>query len=472
MSRAFFRHDLWPVQQQILRSVGTNAWTSVKACHASGKTFTAADAVLWWITHHRDGIAVTTAPTWMQVEKLLWGEIRNTVAACKHRLAFPQPSRTELSIGPNRYAVGISTNDSVRFQGWHGTIPIVLDEAPGVLPDIYESIEGIRAGGKVRVLELGNPVIASGHFYDSFTSKRKNRNLFTISAFDTPNLQGLSLTYPGLDGEPVTVGSGRDLLSIPDDELDRNQRSYLTSRRWVKEKFEEWGVDSPLFQARVLGNFPSQSEDALISLVWLEQARNRNVDEIPSGDIFYGIDVAGPGEDETVLCRRVGNAITKLKAFSSADPRGPVLAELREDLAARRLKPGSVRVDSIGVGYHFGLHLKDNGVPVRMLNVAEQPSPLRDEHFVPYTDKYANLKAQLYWGLRLRLQRGDLAGLTDDRTIAQLTSIRYAHNSRGRVQIESKEDARKRGVKSPDRAEAVMLCFTDIPAVEPNLRQL
>ena len=472
MSRAIFRHDLWPVQQQILRSVAANRWTSVKACHASGKTFTAADAVLWWITRHRDGIAVTTAPTWMQVEKLLWGEIRNTVATCKRRLKYPPPSKTELSIGPNRYAVGISTNDSVRFQGWHGTILLVLDEAPGVLPDIYESIEGIRAGGNVRILELGNPVIASGHFYDSFTSKRKNRNLFTISAFDTPNLQGLSLTYPGADGRPVTAGSGRDLLSLPDDELDLNQRSYLTSRRWVKEKYEEWGVDSPLFQSRVLGNFPQQSEDALISLAWVEQARNRGVPETPSGDILYGIDVAGPGEDETVICRRVGDVITKLKAFSMSDPRGAVLAELREDLAARRLKPSSVRVDSIGLGYNFALHLKDNGVPVRMINVGEQPSPRSDEHFVPYADKFSNLKAQLYWGLRLRLQQGEIAGLTDDRTIAQLTSIRYSHNSRGRVQIETKEDARKRGVKSPDRAEAVMLCFADLPVLEPNIRRL
>ena len=472
MSRATFRHDPWPIQQRILQSVAKNRWTSVKACHASGKTFTAADAVLWWITRHRDGIAVTTAPTWMQVEKLLWGEIRNTVANCKDRLLYPEPNKTELSIGPNRYALGISTNDSVRFQGWHGTILIVLDEAPGVLPGIYEAIEGIRAGGNVHVLELGNPVIASGHFHDSFTSHRSNRSLFTISAFDTPNLQGVSLTYAGPDGNPVTVGSGRDLLGLSEEELEHNQRPYLTSRRWVKEKFTEWGVASPLFQARVLGNFPLQSEDALISLAWLESARNREPHSKIEGDVYYGIDVAGPGEDETVVCRRVGDVITRIKGFSMSDPRGAVLAELREDMAAGRLKPGSVSVDSIGMGYNFALHLRDHGVPVQMVNVGEAPSAMKDEHMVPYADKYANLKAQLYWGLRLRLQSGELAGLHDDRTIAQLTSVRYAHNSRGRVQIESKEDARKRGVKSPDRAEAVMLCFANIPVREPRIRLL
>lgn len=47
----------------------------MKACHASGKTFVAAVAVLWWITRFRDGIVVTTAPTWTHVQRVLWGEM-------------------------------------------------------------------------------------------------------------------------------------------------------------------------------------------------------------------------------------------------------------------------------------------------------------------------------------------------------------------------------------------------------------
>jgi len=59
-------------------------------------------------------------------------------------------------------AIGLSSNEGVRFQGWHGKILVVIDEAPGVRPDIYEAIEGIRAGGDVRILALGNPTLASG----------------------------------------------------------------------------------------------------------------------------------------------------------------------------------------------------------------------------------------------------------------------------------------------------------------------
>src|SRR5262250_1015101 len=64
--------DLWPMQQSILRAVGSRSRTAVKACHASGKTMTGALAVLWWLARYEDGIVVTTAPTWEQVRDLMW----------------------------------------------------------------------------------------------------------------------------------------------------------------------------------------------------------------------------------------------------------------------------------------------------------------------------------------------------------------------------------------------------------------
>jgi phage terminase large subunit len=126
-----------------------------------------------------------------------------------------------------------------------------------VKADIWEAIEGIRAGGDVRVLALGNPTIASGPFHDAFTSHRDGWCLFTIGALNTPNLDGLGLN---------------ELLALPDSALDECARPYLVTRRWVREKYTEWGPDHPLWEARVLGQFPTQAEDALISLAWLEDA--------------------------------------------------------------------------------------------------------------------------------------------------------------------------------------------------------
>src|SRR5882672_8153224 len=330
-------HPLWSKQVEILQSVARFPRTAVKACHASGKTFTAAAVVLWWITRHQKAVAVTTAPTWTQVERVLWGEIRNLVYGAK--IEYPKPAATSLELGPGRYAMGLSTNEGVRFQGFHGKVLIVLDEAPGILPEIYEAIEGIRAGGDVRVLALGNPILASGPFYDAFSAKREGWSLLTISAFDTPNLAGLTLER---------------LLEMRDSELDDNPFPYLTTRRWVKEKYQEWGPGHPLWESRVLGNFPQQSEDALLSLTWLEAAKNR---ETADGPVNAGVDVAGPGEDETVLCVRRGPKIVLLQAWSRPDARGEVLAALFPWKAELK----KVNVDSIGIGYHLTTHLRDHG---------------------------------------------------------------------------------------------------------------
>ncbi len=438
-SRLAFGHDHWGVQAEILQSVARNRRTAVKACHSSGKTFCAADAVLWWITANPDGIAVTTAPTWTQVEKLLWGEIRKSVSVS--RIPYPAPLKTQLDLGPNRYAIGLSTNEGVRFQGFHGKILIVIDEAPGVRPEIYEAIEGIRAGGDVRILALGNPTIASGPFYDAFTANREGWSLFTISAFNTPNLAGLDLEA---------------LLALSEDELDRNVRPYLTTRRWVKEKHREWGPGHPLWESRVLGNFPKQSQDALISLTWLEDAQRRELrtdqDQLP---FTAGIDVAGPGEDETVLVIRQGRNVVEMIAFPQQDPRGELVAALLPYQGRLEL----VNVDSAGIGWYLAQHLAEF-FPVQPVNVGTAPSD---------SERYVNLKAEVYWGLRMRFEAGDVAGIQDEKTIAQLSSLRYQHNARGQVVIESKEEARKRGVKSPDRAEAVMLAFAQIQREEEGI---
>jgi ribosomal protein S27AE len=428
-TRAILKHDIWSKQGEILDSIAKCPRTAVKACHASGKTFIAAAAVLWWITRHLDAVAVTTAPTWTQVERLLWGEIHTMVSRSK--IAYPTPAATKLQLSPSRYAIGLSTNEGVRFQGFHGDVLVILDEAPGVLPEIYEAIEGIRAGGNVRLLALGNPIISSGPFYDAFTANREGWNLITISSFDTPNLEGVTLER---------------LLEMSEEELDNNPRPYLTTRRWVREKYSEWGPGHPLWESRVLGNFPQQSEDALLSLTCLEQAKLRTEGD---GEIVAGLDVAGPGEDETVLCVRQGPRIILLRSWAHPDARGDVLAVLLPFKS--RLK--SVNVDTVGIGYLMAQHLKDDSLPVTEVNVG---NAARDK------EKYSNRKAEVYWQFRLRAMSGELAGLTDEKTIAQLAGIRYSHNSRGQIVIESKEDARKRGVKSPDRAEAVILAFADM----------
>lgn len=411
--------------------------TAVKACHASGKTFTAAELVLWWV-FAQGGIAITTAPGWNQVEKLMWTEVHKAY----HGSRFPLGGRlldTELKVRPGVYALGLSTDEGVRFQGFHGKVLVVVDEATGTRPDIWEAIEGIRAGGDVRVLMLGNPTLASGPFYDAFAGQRALWQTFTIDAFATPNLAGLPL-----DELRTIPASGAD-----DPRLAVAPRPYLVTRRWVWEKWHAWGESSPLWQSRVRGRFPSQSEDALIALGWLESAAV-GPGEPPTEEPVAGIDVAGPGEDETVLAARSGGALVGLEWWARPDPRGEVLAALRR-LGVRR-----ANVDATGIGYYLARHLEDEGIEVTDVNVGAAPNDRA---------KFANLKAELYWGLREWFEEGGISGLTDDLAVSQLAGVRYRHDARGRVAIESKDEARRRGVKSPDRAEAIMLAFAELPPV-------
>ncbi len=435
------QHDHWDMPKEIIRSVFTpNSRTAVKACHASSKTFTAADCVL--IALILRGDVLTTAPTWEQVQTVLWGQVHRALEdSVFPAREFGQVNQTEIVMPSGERALGLSTNEYTRFQGWHARpesfLLVIVDEATGVRPDIYQAIEGISSGGDVRILLLGNPTEPSGPFYDVFANESPIWKRYTIDAFTTPNLRGLSLD---------------DLLTLSDEELDVNERNYLVTRRWVRDRYVEWGVDHPEWQSRVRGEFPQNADVSLIWRSWIDRANVEAHYAPDAGPLVAGVDVAGPGEDETVCCVRQGPNLLDVLATSAPDARGDVLAFLRPFLHTG-LK--QVSVDTAGIGHYFAEHLREHldGVTVNAINVGKSTSTVQAK------EDYPNLKAELYWSLRERFQGGEIAGITDAKMRDQLAGIRYKHDSRGRVVIESKDDALKRGVKSPDKAEALMLCF-------------
>ncbi len=423
-----------------MNAVTRHRRVAVKACHASSKTWTAARLALWWALTKPDGIVVTTASSWVQVERLLWAEIHEALGLS--RVGFPGANKTELTFGPKNFIIGLSTNLGERFRGFpRANLLIIMDEATGIRGEIWEELPGIMAGGNVHVLALGNPTVPGGPFHDAFTVERELWKTFTISAFTTPNFRELTR-------RPGTVETYLKRLDrLDEDELLDNERPYLISKDWVQERAETWGVDNPRFQSRALGEFPEQAEDALISLAWLENAKHRE----PEPDnkkrlVRVGIDVAGPGEDETVVYVVQGNNVIALGAFNDRDARGPVLRFLQP--WGRRIEVANY--DSIGMGHYFGPHLKDHGIKTVGVDVSMPPRDRRT---------FANLKAELCWALRERFQAGEVAGLTDERTIAQSSTILWKETPGGKIIIESKADARSRGIKSPDRFEALMLAF-------------
>jgi phage terminase large subunit len=449
--------QLWEREAEILQSIKSHRRTAVKAAHSVGKTFTLAIAALWWLARYREGIVLTTSPTERQVRTVLWSEIHRVVEAA--RVPYPKLKTTEFEFRDKKnFAIGFSTNQTENFQGYHGKyVLIIADEAPGIESGIWDAVAGTMAGGKVHVVMAGNPTTPSGAFYDAFTRERALWNCFSIDAFDSPNLKGLSLEQL-LRLDPAEGGP-----------LDRNPFPFLTKKRWVFDQYRIWWhgneSSSPNWLSRVLARFPDQAQNALIRLSWLERAKRRA--EKPVGNAgrarpVAGVDVGG-GEAETVVyvCERKRDLcrVVAMEAWRAEDTRGRVVEFLNrfgEQLAV-------VRVDSIGIGHNFALHLKDQGFRVDPVNVSIPCESQPHRGVNDPAQRFANLKARYYQELADAFERNQVDGLTDEETMGQLSGILYEIDSQGRMKIESKEKARERGAPSPDRAEALMLALCKPP---------
>lgn len=406
--------DLWTRQQEIAQALASERRVAVRSCHNSGKTFVAAALTHWWVRAFSPSLVITTAPTDRQVRKQLWGEIGSLQR--KARLGGDLLSM-ELKVSPDQRAFGFTTNEADKFQGWHDpNILFIVDEASGVEPAIYEAIEGCLTSHNARLLLIGNPNSPDGTFYEAFRSPLYTT--FHISADDVP--------------------------------------AHLLPPDWKEERLNEWGADNPAYQVRVLGNFPDQGEDSLIRLSWVENAQNRDVDDEDEGagrDVVVGVDIARYGGDESVAYVRRGSVVVDASYWRGNDT---MASAGRIASLARQWGAGVINVDEIGVGAGVVDRLHEEGLPVIGVNVGE--SARDSEH-------YANLRSEIFQGLADRFKEGDISLPGEDPILlSQLTALKFSYTPRGQMKLESKEDMRKRrgttlGWASPDRADALALCF-------------
>lgn len=458
------KRKLWQKQKDIAYSVMNNSQTVVKGSHACGKTYLASGLPLFWLTRYTDGKVFNTAPTLRQV-KLMWEEVSLARRDAGDFMAWmPEPTTTGLKIDEGRYGLGASSSRGVNLSGFHGGhVLIIADECPGIEADIWAAIEGIRSGGQVRILKLGNPIVPVGDFFDSFHRSRSAHNCISISAFDTPNF--MDETVPA--DQPPRAITIEQLLEMSDARLDYAPYPTLIQRRWVKERYTAWGPDHPAYVSRVLAQFPKQAADAVFRLEWIERAgREPPEDAIKRANgmpIQIGIDVAGEGEDETTLTARTwGGIVIMQKAWADVDPRASVLQAIGDLIYARDLpygvRPGgigAVVVDTVGIGYFFARYLSDNGLPVFGFKANAAP--------VNYTEYY-NQKAEAAFRTREYFQSGNIYGLTDLECQAQLSTMLFRPVGKGQTEIVPKDEMRKKyGVgRSPDRAESLIMAFARV----------
>ncbi|OFW99194.1 MAG: hypothetical protein A3E78_14260 [Alphaproteobacteria bacterium RIFCSPHIGHO2_12_FULL_63_12] len=411
---------LWSKQREVVEAVTRTRKVAVPSCHGAGKSFIAAQIIAWWISTRDAGqsFAVTTAPTSRQVRAILWREVGRA-----HRKAgLPgRMNQTEWWIGPELVAFGQkpADYDPAAFQGIHAPeVLVVIDEAGGVPGEIFEAAESLTSNERSRMLVIGNPDDPTSRF-ERVCRPGSPWKVIRIDGLQTPN-------FTGEDVSPQL----RDLLLSP---------------TYAEEVKRSYGEDSPIYQAKIRGIFPTQQADGLIPWAWIRAAQSRTIQ--PGEPREMGMDV-GAGGDLTVIARRAGSVVRIIEAKATPDTMegvGLLLRAWREKGATR------LRVDSVGVGRGVVDRATEEGAPVEGVNVGERAND---------SERFINRRAEVFWGLRERFEAGDIdLDPADEETAAQLSALRYKTNSRGQILIESKDDMKRRGIRSPDRADAVALAF-------------
>ena len=452
----FARHVLgvepWTKQSEILNAVANHRKVAVRSCNGAGKTFTAAIATLWWLMSYDNAIVITTAPSERQVKELLWREIR--MLYMPHREAIGgKLTRTRLDFAPNRYAYGFSTNTEDKFQGFHsGNILVIVDEASGVDEFIYYAITGILTTQNAKLLMIGNPHGLAGTFYDAFHKSRKEFHTVHISAFDTP-----AFTEAGITAENIQHLQYPD--PVDEDTIDGEQPNPapntdiplgLSRPLWALGTFNQYGPESSVYQTRVLGEFPEEANDTLIPLRDVEAAVKRPHVVQPDDKPIMGVDIARFGDDKTVIIIRQGMLVLHIEELRKSDL---VNTTGRVITAAKEFKVKDIIVDEVGIGAGVLDTLKvDNQFQTTGFN-----GGARADH----VDKYLNLRAQIFDGLKQRFADGDISIPNDPELISQLASLTYRYNARGQLMLESKDVIKSHGMQSPDKADALAYAFAE-----------
>jgi phage terminase large subunit len=403
---------LTPQQKQVCRSIRDNRRTAVPAGNSVGKTFLAACLVLWFLFCFDNSKVLTTAPTWFQVENLLWREVRTLLS---HSLLSGQGSLTltSLTLSNEWFAVGLSTNDPTRFQGIHAPrILLVFDEATGIDNEIWEAAEGVAVGNNDRFLAIGNPTDPTARFKTVCDSELWN--VIRLSGEDHPNVTEDKIIVPG-----------------------------AVTKEWIEEKRIEYGGrESAFYRARVLGLFPEQGDDMLISLADVERSQKRwqQPQGIPDA---LGVDIARFGSDETVEIELYGSTVAQPRTFhgqNTMQTAGSVKANGADKKA----------VDDSGLGGGVTDRLKEQGVNVTAFISGEKAND---------SERFLNRRAESWWLIREMLKDNSLDLPPDNKLAADLTNIKFKYTSRGQIQLESKEDIKKRIGRSPDRGDALAICL-------------
>jgi hypothetical protein len=220
-----------------------------------------------------------------------------------------------------------------------------------------------------------------------------------------------------------------------------------------KELANAYGEDSDYFRVRVKGEFPRVGATEFIPAALVAEARTREAEGQRFDPLIIGVDVARFGDDETVLVFRKGRDARSIPAVRL---RGLDTMQVASRVveAAQRYRADGVFIDEGGVGGG----VVDRCRQLRLFVLGVQFGGKSDRaDLITQGERYANKRAEIWGSLRSWLSVGAIEDNDDLRD--QLVGPAYGFNVRDEIQLERKEDMRRRGVASPDWADALAITF-------------
>ncbi len=398
---------------------------AVASGHGVGKSALVAWLVLWALATQPGTRGVVTANTETQLRTKTWAELSkwHGLSICRDWLSY---SATAIAAAEEGKAAGWrvdlvpwSAHNAEAFAGLHnqgGRLLLVFDEASAIADTIWETAEGALsdAGTEIVWLAFGNPTRNGGRFHDCF---------------------------------------GRFRARWLTAHVDARQVSF-TNKAQIAEWVRDYGEDSDFVKVRVRGAFPTAGALQFIDGMRVREAMERDVPPAPYDPVVMGVDVARFGDDRSVIFVRKGRdgrswPLEKLKGLDLMQLAGRVCQRAAE-VGAR-----AVFVDEGGIGAGVVDRLRQLGVPgVHGINFASRPDGWTPDGTAPL---YANKRAEMWGRVKGWLEQG---ALPDDPELAQdLTGVEYGYDARNAIQLERKEDMKKRGLLSPDIGDALALTF-------------
>lgn len=490
------RENTWSKPREILSALPFHGKVAVPSCFSSGKTWSASRALLWFAFTHPPGQVqvITMAPTWRQVARLLWTEVRfahnraglpGTVDMVQMKIPMPDGHEEIVAYGLS----GAPTNEH-GVQGIHKqNLLLIVDEAGGISHIIGNNLRGMTSTEGSRMLAIGNPPTdEEGSWFEGLCSRPEEALCIPISAVDTPSMT--------LEDAPIC----RTCFG----EADHRVTKHLVTKKFVTETIAEHGEDSNYVQAKVYARFPRGGPNRVLPSLWVDVAAEAPEPEgdtyvaiselglaeetapwkVPLGSwVRLGVDVAADGGDECVVARCVGDLVTVEHVSSNSvnvhgvDVAGMILAHIRKADALRQAlgtyAPVHVKIDANGLGWTVADLLRAWGVDglhqAKIIPVLVSESTNREVDGAMM--RPWRKRDEMWLATRSLLQpdaegRGQLRYRVDRRTLAQLRAPIMKTNSGGFTVVESKDKMKERGLSSGDRAEACLMAVYE-PVLRP-----